>query len=83
MPPSRGRRRVDGGAEPEVDAVLAVQVGEDRRDLGAEHPQQRQLERLHHGHLGARPCAAAAATSSPIQPAPTITIAAARRSAAP
>ena len=37
---------LDLDAEPQVDAVLAVQVGEDLGDLGAEHPQQRQLGRL-------------------------------------
>ena len=32
----------DPGVEPEVDAVAAVQVGEDGADLVAEHPVQRQ-----------------------------------------
>ena len=31
----------DLDAEAQVDAVLAVQVGEDLGHLGAEHPQQR------------------------------------------
>ena len=57
--PDAGDPAVRGGdlahlhAEPQVDAVLAVQVGEDPGDLGAEHPQQRQLGRLEHGDLDA------------------------------
>ena len=39
-------------AQAQVDAVLAVQLGEDRRHLGAEHAQQRLLERLDEGDLG-------------------------------
>ena len=39
----------DPGAEPQVDAVCAVQGGVDLGHLAAEHPQQRQL-----GHLDAR-----------------------------
>ena len=34
--------------------MLAVQVGEDLRDLGAEDAQQRQVEGLEDGHVGAR-----------------------------
>ena len=33
--------------------MLAVEVGEDLGHLGAEHAEQRQVERLEHGHLGA------------------------------
>ena len=44
----------DLDAETQVDAVLAVQVGEDLRDLLAEHPQQRQLGRLQDRDLGPR-----------------------------
>ena len=33
-------------AQPQVDAVLAVQVGEDLAHLGAEDAEQRQLGRL-------------------------------------
>jgi len=38
-------------AAAQVDRVVAVQVGEDLRGLPAEHPQQRQLPPLQHGHL--------------------------------
>ena len=44
---------VDAGAHAQVDAVGAVQVGEDLGHLAAEHPQQRQLGHLHDGDLGA------------------------------
>ena len=40
-------------AEPQVDAVLAVQAGEDPGGLGAEHAQQRELGRLQDGDLDA------------------------------
>ena len=59
--------------EPQVDAMVAVQVGEDLRHLAAERPQQRQFRRLEHGHLDAASRAAAVA-SSPIQPAPMTAI---------
>ena len=36
----------------QVDPVVLVQVGEDLRDLAAEHPQQRQVGHLQHGDLG-------------------------------
>ena len=44
----------DLDARAQVDAVLGVQVGEDLGDLGAEHPQQRQVERLEDRDGGAR-----------------------------
>jgi hypothetical protein len=43
----------DLDATAQVDHVVAVQVGEDLRGLPAEHPQQRQLPPLQHGHLDA------------------------------
>ena len=52
--------------------MLAVQLGEDRGDLGPEHPQQRQVERLQHGDRAAG-SRAAAVTSRPIQPPPMTT----------
>ena len=44
----------DLDARAQVDAVLGVQVGEDLGHLGAEHPQQRQVERLEDRDGGAR-----------------------------
>ena len=52
-PAARGGDLAHLHAEPQVHAVLAVQAGEDPGDLGAEHPQQRQLGRLQHGDLDA------------------------------
>ena len=43
----------DLDAEAQVDAVLAVQAGEDLGYLPAEHPQQRQFGRLEDRHLDA------------------------------
>lgn len=42
----------DPNAEPQVDAVIPVQVGEDLGDLPAEHPEQGQLGALQHHHPG-------------------------------
>jgi hypothetical protein len=53
----RGRLPVAGGdlgdpdAEPQVDAVLAVQPGEHRGDLRAEDVQQRQVRRFQDGNV--------------------------------
>ena len=49
------------GAEPEVDPVRAVQVGEDRRHLVAQHPAQRQ--RSISTTVTVAPCVRAAAAS--------------------
>ena len=43
----------DGHPEPQVDAVLPVQAGEDLRHLRAEHAQQWELGALQHGDGGA------------------------------
>ena len=56
----------------EVDAVLAVQVGEDRRHLGAEHPQQAAGRATRATVTSASVLRAAEATSRPIQPPPTM-----------
>lgn len=42
------------GARPQIDAVLAVQAGVDRADLGPEHALERHLGLLHHCHLETR-----------------------------
>ena len=53
--PDAGRRDLgDLRAEPQVDAVLAVQLGEHLAHLRAEHAEQRQLGRLEHHDVGAR-----------------------------
>ena len=49
----RRRDVLDLGVEPEVHAVRAMQVGEDLRDPGTDHPEQRQRGRLDHGHRAA------------------------------
>ncbi len=42
---------VDPDAEAEVDLVVAVEVGDHRTHVGAEHPLQRHRERLDDGHV--------------------------------
>ncbi len=60
----------------------AVQVGEDRAELVAEHPGQRLGESASTTVTSAPYSRAAAVTSSPIQPAPTTTTRPPRCSAA-
>ncbi len=56
----------DLDAEAQVDAVVAVQVGEDLGDLAAEHAQQRELGRLQQCHLDAgRPRGSGALQADP------------------
>src|SRR5215831_9243470 len=52
-PAARSGDLRDLDTEAEVDAVIAVQAGEDLRRLPAEHPQQRQLAPFQDRHLHA------------------------------
>ena len=45
--------RLDARAEPQVDAVAAVELGELRPELGTEHPEQRLLGRVDDGDVRA------------------------------
>jgi hypothetical protein len=72
MPGRGGTRNSPRLAEAELHAVRAMQVGEDRAELGTDLGVQRGRLRLEHGDLAAA-VRAAAVVSRPIQPAPATT----------
>ena len=67
-PPAGAAELADDRVGEQVDAVVAVQPGEDPAHLGTEHRVQRRGLRLDDRSPRCRGARAAAATSSPIQP---------------
>ncbi len=59
---------VDPDAQPQVDTVLAVEIGEDPRHLGSEHTEQRLVLHLDHGDLD--PCGPGGCGHLETDPAP-------------